>query len=183
MDWNNTANSTFTGPDIINLTDDGYAFDSNMCDYYTPDYRNCIPQPDTMQGVDAISDRLMFRLQYRNFITHETLVTNHTVDSNGTDLAGIRWYEIRDPGGTPNVYQAGTYAPDSDHRWMGSAAMDGRGNIAVGYSVSSSTTYPSIRYAGRLTTDPPNTLGQGEAEIIAGSGSQTSAAATSASAL
>ena len=83
-----------------------------------------------------------------------------------------RWYEFRDPYGVPLVFQQGTYGPDDGvNRWMGSVAMDGNGNIAVGYSVSDETsTFPGIRYAGRLATDPLNELTQGEAELIAGTG-------------
>ena len=91
----------------------------------------------------------------------KSLLTNESVDANGTDQAGVRWYELRDPNGSPFIYQQGTYAPDSDNRWMGSIAMDRDGNIAVGYSVSSSTTFPSIRYAGRLATDPLGQIGPG----------------------
>ena len=118
----------------------------------------------------------MYRLQYRNFGTHESLVVNHTVDVDGTDHAGVRWYEIRNPGGTPFIQQQGTYAPDSFHRWMASAAMDAAGNIAIAYNVSSSTLAPSIRYAARLATDPPGVLAQGENDLIVGSGSQTHSA-------
>ena len=78
----------------------------------------------------------MYRLQYRNFGTHESLVVNQTVDADATDHAGIRWYEVRNPGSSPFIYQQGTYAPDDNHRWMGSAAMDGSGNLALGFSVS-----------------------------------------------
>jgi hypothetical protein len=167
VNWNNPPASTFTGPTVLNTA----SFDSNMCGFS----RNCIPQPDTTRKVDAISDRLMYRLQYRNFGTHETLVVNHTVDVGG-DHAGIRWYEVRDPGGTPFIRQQGTYAPDSNHRWMGSIAMDGNGNMALGYSVSSSSVYPSIVYVGRLAIDPLGTLPQGETALILGSGSQTHSA-------
>src|SRR5439155_18710388 len=97
---------------------------------------DCIPERGTSQKVDAISDRLMFRLQYRNFVTHESLVTNHTVDA-GNNHAGIRYYELQRslPGGSFLINEQATFAPDSNHRWMGSAAMDSNGNIAVGYSV------------------------------------------------
>ncbi len=163
VDWTKTANSTFTKKAALPTA----AFDSNMCGY-----NPCIPQPGSAPPLDAISDRLMYRLQYRNFGDHESLVLNHTVDV-GLDHAGIRWYEIRDPNGAPNIYQQGTYAPDADNRWMGSIAMDRDGNMALGFSVSSAATYPSIRYVGRLASDPLGTLPQGETVMIAGSGSQT----------
>ncbi|MBI4587518.1 MAG: hypothetical protein HY725_01650 [Candidatus Rokubacteria bacterium] len=166
VNWTNPEQSTFTGPTLLATA----AFDSNLCNYA----RNCIPQRGTRRKLDAISDRLMYRLAYRNFGSHESLVANHTVDASGFNRAGIRWYEIRDPGGTPAIYQQGTYAPLGGHRWMGSIAMDGAGNIALGYSVSGLFTYPSIRYAGRLASDPLGTLPQGEAKLIAGGGSQTS---------
>ncbi|HEY5593666.1 MAG TPA: DUF11 domain-containing protein, partial [Nitrospiria bacterium] len=166
VDWTTPANSTFTGPILLATA----AFDSNMCGYLA----SCIPQPETARKLDAIADRLMYRLAYRNFGTHESLVVNHTVDADGTNHAGIRWYEIRDPGGTPAIYQQGTFAPNADHRWMGSIAMDGAGNIALGYSVSSSTTFPSIRYTGRLDGEPLGSMPQGESVLIAGGGSQTS---------
>jgi len=163
-DWVTPANSTFTGPIVLNTA----SFDSNMCGYA----RNCIPQPGGA-NLDAISDRLMYRLAYRNFGTHESLVLNHTVDADSADHAGIRWYEVRDPGGAPAIYQEGTYAPDTDHRWMGSIAMDAAGDIALGYSVSSSSIYPSIRYTGRLSGDPLGSMPQGETALMAGSGYQT----------
>ncbi len=165
VDWTNPSASSFTGPALLPTS----PFDSNLCSYS----RNCIPQPGTTAKVDAIADRLMYRLQYRNFGTHESLVVNHTVDVDGTDHAGIRWYEIRDPRTAPVIYQQGTYAPDADHRWMGSAAMDGAGNIALGFSVSGPTTSPSVRYTGRLATDAPGAMTQGEADLTVGSGSQT----------
>jgi hypothetical protein len=169
VDWTNVANSTFTGPTVINLTTLGLGFDSNMCGYA----RNCIPQPDTSARVDAIADRVMYRLAYRNFGNHQSLVVNHTVDVNNTNRAGIRWYEIRNPNGTPTVFQAGTYSPDTNHRWMGSVAMDAFGNMALGFSVSSASMYPAIRYVGRLATDPPNTLPQAEVTLMDGTGAQT----------
>lgn len=165
VDWTTPSNSTFTQAALLPTA----PFDPTLCG----GAGNCVPQPGTTQTLDTLSDRLMYRLQYRNFGDHESLVVNHTVDVDGTNHAGIRWYELRDPNGMPSIYQQGTYAPDSDHRWMGSAAMDGAGDMALGFSVSSATTYPSIRYAARLATDPLGTLAQGETTLIAGSGSQT----------
>ncbi|MFL6612086.1 MAG: hypothetical protein ACJ8HF_27970, partial [Pseudomonas sp.] len=161
VDWTNPANSTFTGPVSITVT----PFDSGI---------GGIPQPGTPATLDTLSDRLMYRLAYRNLGTHESILATHTVDS-GSDIAGVRWYEVRDPNGaTPTVFQQGTYAPmDGTDRWMPSIAMDHQGNIAVGFSASSTSVYPSIRYAGRLVSDPPGQMSQGEETLIAGTGSQT----------
>lgn len=158
-------------------------FDSMVCE---DDARSCIPQPVTAQGLDAIADRLMYRLQYRNFGDHQSLLANHTVNANPvTDPvtrnghAGIRWYELRNAGAGWSVYQQGDHAPPDDaSRWMGSIAMDKDGNIALGYSVSDdSAIYPGIRYAGRLTADPLNTLPLGENTMVDGSGYQSHSAA------
>jgi len=124
-----------------------------------------------------VSDRIMYRLQYRNFGTYRTLVTTQTVDVDGTDHAGIRWFEVRDTGSGWAIRQQGTWAPDANDRWMGSAAMDGAGDIAIGYSVSSASLFPSIRFAGRLAADPLGTLTVAEGTIMAGAGSQTSSSA------
>ena len=134
--------------------------------------RSCVPQSGTTSRLDGIGDRLMFRVAYRNFGTYESVVGNYTV-SSGT-VAGIRWFELRNvTNGPVTVAQESTYQPDSTWRWMGSAAMDGDGNIAIGYSASSSTIFPQLRYAGRLSSDPLNTLGQGEATLFSGTGSQS----------
>jgi subtilisin-like proprotein convertase family protein len=148
----------------------------------SPPGRDDIEQPppaSAAASLDAISDRLMHRLAYRNFGTHESLVVNHTVNVGtgntlATHQAGVRYYELRKSGaaGAFVVHEQATFAPDADNRWMGSAAMDHQGNIAVGYSVSGLTVFPSIRYAGRLAADPPGGLFQGETTLIAGSGVQ-----------
>lgn len=166
VDWSNPSASTFSGPTVL----DTAPFDSILCDVLLA---YCVPQPGAGAKLEALSDRLMYRLAYRNFGDHESIVVNHTVDTNGADHAGIRWYEVRDPGGAPIIYQQGTYAPDSNHRWMGSMAMDKSGNIGLGFSISSDILYPSIRYAGRLSSDTLGILAQGENELMAGGGSQT----------
>ena len=134
--------------------------------------RSCVPQLGTTTRVDGIGDRLMFRLAYRNFGDHEALVGNYTVSSGG--VAGVRWFELRNvTSGPVTVFQESTYQPDTIWRWMGSAAMDQQGNLAVGYSASSGSINPQIRYAGRLFNDPVNSLTQGETTLFAGAGSQT----------
>ena len=157
VDWGTPANSTFGVAGLPNTTVNTSDVDPNMCNFLP----NCIPQPSPGVSVDAISDRLMYRTQYRNFGSYETLVMNHTVDADSTDHAGIHWIELRDSGSGWTLQQDGVYAPDSDHRWMGSIAMDKDGNIALGFSVSGATTFPSIRYTGRLAGDPLGTLPQG----------------------
>jgi fibronectin type 3 domain-containing protein len=162
VDFATPSNSTFTGP----FTLQGAAPYSEA---------SSIPQPGTAQTLDSLGDRLMFRLAYRNFGDHESLVVNHSVVVNSSTLqTGIRWYEIRNPNGSPFVYQQGTYSPDNTtFRWLGSIAQDRNGDIAVGYSVSDSVSvYPGIRYAGRLATDSLGTLGA-ESAVINGSASQT----------
>lgn len=157
------SNSSFSGP--TNLS----TFYSSMCTG-----RNCIPQPGTSQKVDAASDHLMQRLQYRSFGSYESLVATHTVDP-GTGVAGIRWYEIQatPPGGAPSLAEQSTYAPeDGVNRWMASAAMDGVGNIALGYSMSNGTgVYPSVGFTGSAAGS--GTMGLGETTMVAGGGSQT----------
>jgi hypothetical protein len=129
----------------------------------------CIPQSGTTQKLDSLADRMMYRLAYRNFGDHQSLVTNHTVTA-GT-ASGVRWYELRASGSSVSLYQQGTYAPDSNYRWMGSAGMDQSGNLAVGYSVSSSSINPAVRFAGRAPGDSLGTLGT-ELSMKEGTGSQ-----------
>jgi hypothetical protein len=148
-------------------------FDSVFpCD---PTSRNCIPQPDTTNKIDILSyrQRPTWRLAYRNFGKFESFVTNQSVEAR-PGVAGVRWYEIRRVDKVLSLYQQGTYAPDDGvHRWMGSIAMDRRGDMGLGYSVSNDTTvYPGIRYTGRLSGDPLGEMTLGEAVMINGSGSQ-----------
>ena len=130
----------------------------------------CIPQIETTQQLDSLADRLMYRLVYRNFGDHESIVANHSVTAGSS--VGVRWYEIRSPNGTPTVYQQGTYAPDANYRWMGSIAMDKTGNIGLGYSTSGSSMHPSIRYTGRQPGDPLGLMNLAEQSIVEGTGSQ-----------
>ena len=139
--------------------------------------RSCIPQPDTTRKIDVLSyrQRPTFRLAYRKFEGYEAMVTNQSVQAT-PGMAGVRWYEIRRRDGHYSVYQQGTYSPaDGVHRWMGSIAMDKKGNIGLGYSVSNAASvYPGIRFTGRLKQDPLDQMTLGEGVIIDGSGSQTS---------
>lgn len=164
-DFVTPSNSTFTTMSSINLT----SFTYTVCGFFN---LNCIPQANTAQKVDPVSEWPMWRLVYRNFGDHQTLLGNFTVDV-GSDRAGIRWFELRNTSGTWNLFQEGTFSlADTIHRWMGSIAMDGDGNIALGYSRSSASLNPSIYYTTRLSTDPLGTFGPEEL-MYAGTGSQT----------
>ena len=162
VDFANPGNSTFTSDPPIAVA----AFNSNQPN---------IPQKGG-PALESLTDRLMYRLAYRNFGDHEAMVVNHTVNSNGAGLAGFRWYELRRTGGSWSVFQQSTYAPDALNRWMGSVAMDKKGDIAAGFSTANSSNYAAIAYAGRLVSDAPNTFTM-ESTMHSGSGSQTGSAA------
>jgi len=161
VDFSIPANSTFSGPTLLSV-----APYSEICARATT--ASCIPQPPSGEKVDGLADRVMFRLAYRNFGDHETLVVDHTV--KGGALAGVRWYEIRNPS-APFIYQQSTVVdPDVDY-WLGSIAMDKTGNIALGFSASSHTVFPSVYVAGRAPTDPAGAM-FGPLVLVNGSGVQ-----------
>ena len=174
VDWTTPANSSFGLAGLPNSITPVTDFARPNC---TNDAQGCVPQTGDVFQLDPIGDRLMFRLAYRNFGDHESLVLNHTVVANATTgQMGPRWYEVRDPGGTPVIFQQSTWGPVSQtdllYRWMSSVAMDRAGDMAIGYSTSSQINFPSIAYAGRLAGDPVSTLGQGETQLFAGGGPQ-----------
>ena len=157
VDFVTPANSTFNGPTTVPVS----AF-SPLCGGGT-----CVVQPGTTQRLDSLADRLMYRLAYRKFTDgHESLFINHAITT------GERWYEVRNPNGTPTVFQQGTFAPDSSTRWMGSIAADQAGDVALGYSVSSASVFPSISFTGRVPGDPAGSM-EAEQLIVNGAGSQT----------
>ncbi len=166
VDFTTPANSTFTGAGGTSPIP-GVASFSLGCGGGA-----CIPQQGTTALLDSLGDRLMYRLAYRNFSgDHQTWLVSHSVTAGSS--VGERWYEFRAPETSTSlsVFQQGTFAPDSKYRWMGSIAMDSAQDIALAYSVSSSTSFPSISYTGRVPTDPAGTM-ETEASIVAGSGSQ-----------
>jgi hypothetical protein len=177
------ANSTFT-----ERTDSPLplaAFDPR-----DPNGRGDVEQPPPAVAgdrLDSVGSRLMNRLQYLNRGGFESLVTNFTVNVSGVTpnnagnyQASVRYFELHSVsvGGTYSVHEQATIPPTAvsgatgENRWMASAAADNQGNLAVGYSISSTTIIPSIRYAGRLATDPPGGLFQGETTMFAGTGIQ-----------
>ena len=187
----NFAGPTFAFTLIHTLTP--APFQTMLCNRNGSGFRDCIPQPDTDATVDALSNRPMMQLKFRHFSAHHSMVLNQTIDVSGSmpipvrnEVAGIRWYELRNAGTGWSIFQQSTYAPQPAdlanerqllHRWMGSAAMDAAGNIALGYSVTNSDgnnkIFPGIGYAGRHFDDPISTLPRGENIIFNGTNSQT----------
>jgi len=162
VDFTTPANSKFTGPTAIAVT----SFTQACAPSGT-----CVPQPGTTDQLDSLGDRLMFRLAYRNFGTHESLVVNHAAKTS-VAASGVRWYEIRSPNATPVVFQQGTLTNGSISLWMGSMAMDKVGDLALGFSESSITIHPTVAFTGRMPSDPLGTM-EGISTIFAGQGSQT----------
>jgi carboxypeptidase family protein len=163
VDWNNTANSTLTGPSNVTLPTWGVGATS-------------VPAKNG-NALDTLRERLMVQSQYTNLAGVESIWLTHTVANPGnTALTSPRWYQLNVTGGTVVTsapLQQSTWAPDASvARWMPSLAVDKLGDMALGYSASSSTLFPAIRYAGRLFTDPANTLGQTETSLIEGTASQ-----------
>jgi hypothetical protein len=155
----NPPASTFTGPTSISVAS------------FSVPCGTCVPQSGTTTKLDSLGDRMMYRLAYRNFGTYQSMVVNRSVSASG--VIGIRWYEIRNPNGTPTVYQQGTYAPNAVYRWMGSIAMDKTGSIGLGYSTSTSSSHPGIAYTGHHNQDALGVMAV-ENTMITGTGSATS---------
>ncbi len=162
IDWEDTSNCVFQ--EVTKLKTEGFDARWDMGSGW-------IHQPYTNTKLHGLGQFMMYRLQYRNFGEYQSMMCNHTIN-NGDDQAALRWYELRNDGVDWYIYQQGTHAPDNESRWMGSIAMDKDGNIGIGYSVSSDTTYPSIRISGKNFSDPPGMMTFPEAEVIAGNGNQ-----------
>jgi len=157
VNW--AGGSTFTGPTFISTT--SFSGVSG------------IPQPPPGTTLDDHDVMTMNRLNYRNFGSHQSMVVCHTVNAGG-GVAGMRWYEFRMPAASWTLFQQGTYSPDGTDRWMGSIAINSNGDICLGYSVSSTSVMPEIRFTGRLSGDPLGTMPITEETIFSSSGVQTS---------
>ncbi len=166
VNWTTPASSTFSKIHDIQVAE----FDSALCGLTS---FSCIPQPGTSVRLDPLREVVMWRLSYRNFGTRQVLVGNFATDV-GSDRAGVRWFELRKTSANWTLFQEGTYAPGNISRWMGAIAMDRQGNMALGYNVGSSSTYPGLRYVGRLATDSAGTMPQGEFTIVNGTASNGS---------
>jgi hypothetical protein len=164
VDWNNLGASTLTGP-----------FNSITSSSWSVLTANTVESPGNR--LDTLFPRLMMQNQYSNIGGVESLWNSHTVGASGNQSAqsAVRYYEVRVTGGAieSSASQAATYSPDAVNRFMPSVAVDRAGNMAIGYSATSPSLFPAIRYAGRLASDPINTISQTETTMIAGTGTQS----------
>lgn len=176
IDWNTPANSTIS------------AAPTRIAGKPFAPYFDEVPQQGTANGLDPFGTHIMYRANARAFPadapTRISLVVNHTVQGD-VQQAGIDWvhFNLDDHGANPasptaldkTVVDEGTYAPDTDNRWMGGIAIDGSGEIGVGFSKSSSTMHPQVQITGRTLDDPASTLrDEASCTDLIGNGSQTS---------
>lgn len=142
------------------------AYKSDIC---TATRGRCISQPGTTVAVEALQQKVMNQPVYRNFGSYEGIVLTHIVDK-GSNISGVRWYELNKTSGNWSINQQSTYTPDNTHRWLPGICYDKFGNIGMAYNVSSSATgvFPGARFTGRKSCDPLNTMTYAEQTIIAG---------------
>jgi hypothetical protein len=165
VNWNDASKTTVSAPQKISVAPYHYLCDGQLS--------NCVSQPGTERRLDSQGDKLMERLVYRNFGGHESLVVNHSV-ATAAKAGGVRWYEFRlNKARDLELFQQSTYAPDPFYRWLGSIAMDRRGNIGLGYSFGGDPNYPGQRFAARLASDPKGELTFRESVLAEGRASQT----------
>ena len=164
VDWNNFSNTKIEGPIKIPVAPYHYLGGGQLT--------KAVPQPGTEQHLDAQGDKLMARLVYRKIGNRESVVGVHSV-STSAGGGGVRWYEfLVNKDRTVKLYQQGTYAPDSNYRWMASAAIDKKGNIGIGYSFGGKNDFPGQRFSGRHFGDPLGTLTLNEVVLVNGEASQ-----------
>jgi hypothetical protein len=165
VDWTDPSTTSLAGPEKIKVAPYRYLCDGQLT--------NCVPQPGTDRRLDAQGDKIMARLVYRRIGDREMIVAVHSVNTSAGG-GGVRWYEFqvgRDR--QVSLRQQGTYLADGLFRWMASPAIDGLGNIGIGYSFGGPQTYAGQRFAGRLAGDPLGQLTLAETVLVEGDGFQT----------
>ena len=178
VDFVTPANSTIgIGTDhspnaMISVNTYTEAWDASLNDPFA-----LVPQSGTTAKVDTLGDKIMTPVVYQNRNGTESLWADQTTILNfPSGPTAVSWYQFDVTGGTfpaaAAQQQEWTNGGDGLWRFMPSIAVDQNGNTAIGYSTSSSSIFPGIRYGGRLETDPPNNLGQGEAIMFDGVGFQ-----------
>ncbi|MGH7678403.1 MAG: hypothetical protein ACRENU_08065 [Gemmatimonadaceae bacterium] len=165
VDWEDATKTRLEGPARIPVASYQYLCGGQLT--------SCVPQPGTDRRLDAQGDKIMARTVYRRIGNQESIVAVHSVNATSGG-GGVRWYELRlDSARHVVVHQQGTYAPDAFYRWMASPAIDGRGNIGIGYSFGGTPHFAGQRFAARLAGDPPGVLTLRESVLVEGEASQT----------
>jgi hypothetical protein len=170
VNWGRPGRSEIIGPRKMRTE----PYNSALCEQTF----SCLPQKGSKVRLDALGAASgygafqMYPLAYRNYGTHESLTLNHSVKVGKKNRSGINWFELRQPGPGAVIHQQGIYSPDRKSRWVASLGMDGAGNMAMGYALTSKRIFPSIAYTGRLATDPLGTM-QAERMMVRGQGAQT----------
>ncbi len=165
VDWDDPAKTRVEGPTTLSVAPYHYLCDGQLT--------SCVPQPGTDRRLDAQGDKIMARLVYRRIGARESIVAVHSVNTS-VGAGGVRWYEFTvGPRRQLLLAQQGTFAPDASFRWMGSPAMDAKGNIGIGYSFGGSPHFAGQRFAGRLAADPKGQLTLREAVLVEGKAAQT----------
>jgi hypothetical protein len=165
VDWSDPSKTSVSQPQKITVAPYHYLCDGQLS--------NCVSQPGTQRHLDSQGDKLIERLAYRNFGDHESILAEHSIATSQRG-GGIRWYEFRlNKQRDPILYQQSTYAPDNFFRWLGSMAMDHKGNIGLAYSFGGDPNYPGQRFAARLAKDPKGQFTFHESILADGQASQT----------
>jgi hypothetical protein len=165
VDWNDPTKTKVDGPTKIPVAPYHYLCDGQLT--------SCVPQPGVERRLDAQGDKIMARVVYRRIGDRESVVAVHSVNSMA-GAGGVRWYELRvgERNRKVTLEQQGTYAPDSSFRWMGSPAMDAKGNIGIGYSFGGTPHFAGQRFAARLRDDPKGMLTMHETVLVEGAAAQ-----------
>ncbi len=178
-EWTSAADADSVGiitmtPDFATPANSTFSFTAFPTAAYNAQVGGNAPQPGTAATIQTLDQRVMNQPVYRDFGAYKSIFVAHTVGLASPTRAGIRWYELRDNGGGYTLYQQGTFSPDNAWRFMPSVSVNGKEELIIGYMTSSSTVYPSLKFAGRKATDPLGTLNTyDETTIIDGSVAQT----------
>jgi hypothetical protein len=165
VDWGDPSKTSVSAPQKIAVAPYHYLCDGQLS--------SCVSQPGTERRLDAQGDKLIQRLVYRNFGDHESILAEHSV-ATAAHAGGVRWYEFRlNKTRDPVLYQQGTYAPDGFYRWLGSMAMDRKGDIGMGYSFGGDPNFAGQRIAARRARDPKGQMTYHESVLAEGQASQT----------
>jgi len=161
VDWTTPANSYFHGPFQFNVK----PYTQGCFQPSNPENTICVPEPSTAQTknyIDSVGDRFMERFAYRRFLGtsgYQSWLISGSIQVGSTAMSqtGVQWYEYRDKGSSH--YGTVTFN-DGNYRFMPSIAQDQTAHMAVGYSVSSATTHPSIAasYLNLQKIGPPTEI-------------------------